>query len=84
MSLNSDLTWREAPAGQFALSIEQNNTSPDDVDFGLWVGSIRFSKPPKPDRHRLLIQERPFVSADHAIVNEQGDAQVVEQPKPLI
>ena len=83
-AMQSDLAWRDAPAGTYTLSIEENGPSDNDPNLALWAGVIRFRQTPEPNQYRLLIQEREYVSADYNIVTETEEGMKVEQASRLV
>jgi hypothetical protein len=79
--IESDLTWRDLNDAQIVqVSPIYDGSYPGQPYLELWAGTVTFTSPLPPARHRLLIQEFEYISADYTLA--MGDRR--EQPGRLI
>lgn len=79
-SVKSDLSWQDVSPEEVRINIEQDGHISTQPDLVMWAGSIIFTKTPSPDQFRLIIEEKEYISAEHAIIDDN----IIKQPSRLI
>jgi hypothetical protein len=46
----------------------------------MWAGSIVFTKPPRAGQFRLIVEEKEYISAEYAIIDDN----IIKQPSRLV
>jgi hypothetical protein len=79
-SVKSDLSWQDVAPEEAQVIVEQDGHVSTQPELVMWAGSIVFTKPPRAGQFRLIIEEKEYISAEHAIIDDN----IIKQPSRLI
>jgi hypothetical protein len=79
-AVKSDLSWHDVLPGEVQVIPEHDGHVATQPELVMWAGSIIFTKPPSAGQFRLIIEEEEYISAEHAIIDDN----IIKQPSRLI
>ena len=79
-SVKSDLSWQDVAPKEAQVIVEQDGHVSTQPELVMWAGSIVFTKPPRAGQFRLIIEEKEYISAEHAIFDDN----IIKQPSRLV
>jgi hypothetical protein len=84
--LDSDLAWEDVPTTVAQVKADYDGKALGNADLALWTGTVQFTQSPEPNRYRLVIEEREYISASYTLVmkGHGRERRRIEQPSRLI